>query len=64
MSAWTSDELEKIGNAEEMEIAPQRSNGTLRKPVTIWVVRVGDELYVRSWHGWDVETIRSCDSKA
>jgi hypothetical protein len=51
MSAWTSDELEKIGNAEELEIAPQQSNGTLRKPVTIWVVRVGDELYVRSWRG-------------
>ena len=34
-----------------MRIAPLRSNGTLRKPVTIWVVRIGDDLYVRSVNG-------------
>jgi hypothetical protein len=51
MSAWTSDELDRIGGAEELEIAPVRSDGTLRKPVTIWVVRHGDELYVRSVYG-------------
>lgn len=51
MSAWTSDELTKIGNAEELEIAPYRLDGTLRKPVTIWVVRAGDTLYVRSYKG-------------
>ena len=28
-----------------------RSDGTLRRPVTIWVVRVGDDLYVRSVNG-------------
>ncbi len=26
----------------------ERNDGTLRRPVTIWVVRVGDALYVRS----------------
>lgn len=51
MSAWTSAELNKIGSAEELEIAPLRQDGTLRKPVIIWVVRVGDELYVRSYRG-------------
>jgi hypothetical protein len=51
MTAWTSDELSKIGAAEELQIAPRRRDGTLRKPVTIWVVRVGDDLYVRSWRG-------------
>ncbi len=51
MSAWTNDELKRIGNAEELQIAPLRSDGTLRKPVTIWVVRVGDDLYVRSAYG-------------
>lgn len=51
MSAWTVDELNKIGSAEELEIAPRRRDGTLPKPVTIWVVRVGDELYVRSYRG-------------
>jgi hypothetical protein len=51
MIAWTSDELNKISRAEELEIAPLRRDGTLRNPVTIWVVRLGDDLYVRSWRG-------------
>lgn len=48
MPAWTKDELDKIAAAEELEITSFRRDGTLRKPVTIWVVRVGDDLYVRS----------------
>jgi hypothetical protein len=51
MSEWTSDELTKIGNAEELKIASMRRDGSLRKPVTIWVVRQGDGLYVRSVKG-------------
>ena len=51
MNAWTRDELEKIGTAEELQIASLRRDGTLRKPVTIWVVRLGDDLYVRSYRG-------------
>jgi hypothetical protein len=51
MSRWTEDELTKIGDAEELEIATARRDGTLRPPVTIWVVRSGDDLYVRSVNG-------------
>ena len=51
MNQWTDDELARIGAADELEIAPLRPDGTRRKPVTIWVVRVGDELYVRSYRG-------------
>jgi hypothetical protein len=51
MSRWTSDELDRIGSAEELRIAPLRPDGTLRDPVTIWVVRLGDDLYVRSVNG-------------
>ena len=51
MTTWTSDELNKIGGAEEMRITSLRRDGTLRNPVTIWVVRVGDDLYVRSYKG-------------
>jgi hypothetical protein len=46
-----SDELTKIGAAEELRIASLRRDGTLRNPVTIWVVRHGDDLYVRSVNG-------------
>jgi len=48
MTAWTSDELTKIGRSEELEIASLRRDGTLQKPVTVWVVRHDDTLYVRS----------------
>ena len=51
MTVWTSDELIRIGTAEELQIASLRRDGTLRKPVTIWVVRLGDDLYVRSVNG-------------
>src|SRR5207253_7459272 len=51
MATWTSDELDTIGAAEELEIAWVRRDGTLRNPVTIWVVRHGDDLYVRSVNG-------------
>ena len=49
--SWTSDELDQIGTAEELQLASRRHDGTLRKPVTIWVVRHGEELYVRSVRG-------------
>ncbi len=51
MSTWTSDELSKIAAEEELQLASIRRDGTLRKPVTIWVVRHGDDLYVRSVNG-------------
>ncbi|TMC74421.1 MAG: DUF2255 family protein [Chloroflexi bacterium] len=51
MSAWTSDELTKIGAAEEVRIASRRRDGTMRNPVTVWVVREGNDLYVRSVKG-------------
>jgi len=51
MTTWTSDELKKIGTAEELALASLRRDGTLRNPVTIWVVRHGDDLYVRSVNG-------------
>ncbi|WP_433369748.1 DUF2255 family protein [Actinoplanes sp. CA-142083] len=48
---WTADELTAISGAEEIGIASPRGDGTLRPYVTIWVVRAGDELYVRSARG-------------
>jgi len=51
MTTWTRDELSKIEAAEELELASVRRDGTLRPPVTIWVVRVGENVYVRSWKG-------------
>ena len=51
MTSWTSEELAKIGNADELAIASRRPDGTLRPFVTIWVVHTGGDLYVRSVKG-------------
>jgi hypothetical protein len=49
--AWTDEELHRVGTAEELQIASARPDGTLRPYVTIWTVRAGNDLYVRSAHG-------------
>lgn len=51
MTAWTTDELARIGRAEELQVSSRRPDGSLRPFVTIWVVRVGDELFIRSAYG-------------
>lgn len=50
-STWTDDELRRIGAATELRIASRRPDGSLRPYVTIWTVRAGDGLYVRSAYG-------------
>lgn len=53
---WTPDELDLLARATELEIAVRRGDGTLRRWTPIWVVRVGERVYVRSWYrrstGW------------
>ena len=51
MATWTSDELGKINAADELRIVSLRQDAMLNSPRTIWVVRLGDDLYVRSVNG-------------
>lgn len=51
MTAWTDAELDRIGKAEEIDLESERGDGTLRAPVTMWIVRDGDLVYVRSVKG-------------
>jgi hypothetical protein len=51
MADWTNDELARIDGAEELDLASRRGDGTLRRPVTMWVVCIGDDVYVRSVNG-------------
>ena len=48
---WKSEQLDKLGRAEEVQIASIGRDGSLRKPVTVWAVRHGDDLYLRSVGG-------------
>ena len=51
VTTWPRDELERIGDAGELQLASRRPDGSLRPYVTMWVVRAGDGLYVRSAYG-------------
>ena len=51
MTAWTDEQLTAIGTAEELRVSSVRPDGTLNKERIIWVVRDGDDLYVRSVNG-------------
>jgi hypothetical protein len=63
MTAWTADELARIDRAEEIGLASQRQDGSLRSFTTMWVVRCGDDVYVRSAYGpsngWFVRALAS-----
>jgi hypothetical protein len=50
-TSWPSSDLETIGSADELQVTSVRADGTLRPYVTIWVVRAGDALCVRSAYG-------------
>jgi hypothetical protein len=53
MTSWTPEDLQRIGDATELGVSSLRKNGTLRPYVTIWVVRAGDDIYIRSAYGAD-----------
>jgi len=58
MEPWTDHELREIDGADELKIAGRREDDTLHDFVTIWQVRVGDEIYVRSVTGPDAAWYR------
>ena len=63
MTVWTNEELKKVGNAEELQIASLRKDGSLRSMRIIWVVRVGDDLYVRSVNGRTSDWFRGVQTR-
>ncbi|NQX13101.1 DUF2255 family protein [Microbacteriaceae bacterium VKM Ac-2855] len=58
MTEWTEDQLSRIGRAGELRIAGRRADGTLRRLVVIWQVRVDDRIYVRSVNGPEASWFR------
>ena len=58
MSTWTTADLSRFGDAEEVRVAGMRRDGSFRTPVIVWVVRVGGDLYTRSVNGPDAAWFR------
>lgn len=63
MTTWTDDELNQIGSAEELQLASRRRDGTLRRKVIIWVVRIDDDIYVRCVNGREGAWFRGVQSR-
>ncbi|WP_214105429.1 DUF2255 family protein [Acrocarpospora catenulata] len=63
MAGWTGAELTAIGDADEVQIESLRRDDMLTKPVTIWVVRLEDDLYVRCMNGPDGAWYRATRSR-
>lgn len=64
MASWTEDDLDRLGRSEELALASRRADGSLSGFVTMWVVRVGDDLYVRSAGGPDRPWFRSAVARS
>ena len=63
MATWTREDLNNIAAADEIKIAPLNRDGTPRHAVTIWIVRVGDDLYIRSAYGHDSRWFRGAQTQ-
>ena len=53
---WSTPQLQLFDAAVELEVAARRPDGGLRRWTSVWVVRVGENVFVRSWYrretGW------------
>jgi hypothetical protein len=48
---WHRDQLDRIAGSKELQITTTRPDGSYRRWTPIYVVRVGDGLYIRSGGG-------------
>ena len=58
MGTWASDEMARLGAAEQLRISTLRRDGAPRRALPVWVVRHGDDLSIRSANGRDVAWFR------
>lgn len=50
---WTDDEIGALTDEDEIHVASIRSDGSARKPVTMWMVTDDGSVYVRAVKGVD-----------
>lgn len=63
MTAWTAADLHRIDTTDEVHLSTRRKDGTLRNPVTIWAVVVGNDVYVRAAYGRTSPWFRGTQSR-
>jgi hypothetical protein len=58
MTIWSQDDLDRLGGASQVTVSSVRRDGSLSQARTVWIVRVGDQLYLRSVNGPDAAWYR------
>ncbi|MDO5696895.1 MAG: DUF2255 family protein [Dermatophilus congolensis] len=58
MSTWSSTEHRAATSPEEVHVVTRRRDGSLRNPRIIWVVPVGDRVFIRSTNGRGADWFR------
>jgi hypothetical protein len=48
---WTADELDRLAAEDEIHLGSVRRDGSIRPPVTMWMVTDGGAVYVRAVKG-------------
>jgi len=56
---WSHDDLSLFGGAGEVNLSSVRRDESLSRERIVWIVRVGDELYLRSVNGPEAAWYRS-----
>ena len=51
MADWTVEQASRIAAPQEVQVITGRSDGSRRRPTTIWIVSDGDRVFVRSTNG-------------
>jgi hypothetical protein len=59
MTPWSPADARAIAAPEEVQLTTRRQDGTLRKPRTIWIVRDGDRVFIRSTNGRTADWFRA-----
>ncbi|AGZ41010.1 DUF2255 family protein [Actinoplanes friuliensis] len=58
MTDWIGQQAAQIAAPQEVQVATRRSDGSLRRATTIWIVRDGDRVFIRSTNGRTADWFR------
>lgn len=63
VETWSDHELDLVDGTDEVDVATQRVDGSLRSTRIVWIVRHSDALYVRSVNGTDAAWYRGVQTR-
>ena len=58
MAAWSTDDVRRLADPEEVHVVTRRRAGSLRPPRIIWIVADGRRVFIRSTNGRDADWFR------